>query len=56
LRKPGQKPANALGFFTSRGTFLNAVSDSGKVQSFDVEGKEIIKDITDLGIKHEFYG
>jgi hypothetical protein len=32
----------------------NAVSDSGKVQSFDVEGKEIIKDITDLEIEHGY--
>ncbi|MDR2097591.1 MAG: hypothetical protein LBP37_03645 [Spirochaetaceae bacterium] len=28
----------------------NAVSDSGKVRSFDVESREIIKDITDLEI------
>jgi hypothetical protein len=36
----------------------NAVSDSGKVQTFNVEGKEIIKDITDLEIEHKygFYG
>jgi hypothetical protein len=32
----------------------NAVSDSGKVQSFNVEGKEIIKDITDLAIEHGY--
>jgi hypothetical protein len=34
----------------------DAVSDSGKVHSFDVEGKEIIKSITDLEIEHGFYG
>jgi N-acyl-D-aspartate/D-glutamate deacylase len=32
----------------------DAVSDSGKVQSFDIEGKEIIKDITDLEMDHGF--
>jgi hypothetical protein len=36
----------------------NAVSDSGKVQSFNVEGKEIIKGITDMEMEHGygFYG
>jgi hypothetical protein len=34
----------------------DAVSDSGKVQSFDIEGKEIIKSITDLETEHGFYG
>jgi hypothetical protein len=34
----------------------DAVSDSGKVQSFDVEGKDIIRGITDLEIEHGFYG
>jgi hypothetical protein len=34
----------------------NAVSDSGKVQSFDIEGKEIIKTITDLETERGFYG
>jgi hypothetical protein len=34
----------------------DAVSDSGKIHSFDVEGKEIIKSITDLEIEHGFYG
>jgi hypothetical protein len=34
----------------------DAVSDSGKAQSFDIEGKEIIKIITDLEIAHGFYG
>jgi hypothetical protein len=34
----------------------NAVSDSGKVQSFDIEGKEIIKGIIDLEVEHGFYG
>jgi hypothetical protein len=33
----------------------DAVSDSGKVQSFDIESKEIIKGVTDLEIKHGFY-
>jgi hypothetical protein len=32
----------------------NAVSGSGKVQSFDVEGKEIIKDITDMEIERGY--
>jgi hypothetical protein len=34
----------------------DAVSDSGKIHSFDVEGKDIIKGITDLEIEHGFYG
>jgi hypothetical protein len=34
----------------------DAVSDSGKVHSFDVEGKDIIRSITDLEIEHGFYG
>jgi hypothetical protein len=34
----------------------NAVSDSGKIHSFDVEGKDIIRSITDLEIEHGFYG
>jgi hypothetical protein len=36
----------------------DAVSDSGKVQSFDIEGKEIIKALTGLEIEHGygFYG
>jgi hypothetical protein len=34
----------------------DAVSDSGKVHSFDIEGKDIIKSITDLEIEHGFYG
>jgi hypothetical protein len=33
----------------------DAVSDNGKAQSFDIEGKEIIKSITDLEIEHGFY-
>jgi hypothetical protein len=32
----------------------DAVSDSGKVQSFDIEGKEIIKSITDLEVEYGF--
>jgi hypothetical protein len=34
----------------------DAVSDSGKVQSFDIEGKDIIRIITDLEIEYGFYG
>jgi hypothetical protein len=34
----------------------DAVSGSGKIHSFDVEGKEIIRSITDLEIEHGFYG
>ena len=34
----------------------DAISDSGKVQSFDIEGREIIKSITDLEMEHGFYG
>jgi ribosomal protein L2 len=34
----------------------DAVSDSGKVQSFDIESKEIIKTITDLELEHGFCG
>jgi hypothetical protein len=34
----------------------DAVSNSGKVHSFDIEGKDIIKSITDLEIEHSFYG
>jgi hypothetical protein len=34
----------------------DAVSDSGKVLSFDIESKDIIKGITDLEIEHGFYG
>jgi hypothetical protein len=34
----------------------DAVSASGKVQSFDVEGKEIIRAITNLETEHGFYG
>jgi hypothetical protein len=33
----------------------DAVSDSGTVQSFDIEGKDIIRAITDLEIAHGFY-
>jgi hypothetical protein len=32
----------------------DAVSDSGKVQSFDIEGKEIIRGITDFEIEHGY--
>jgi hypothetical protein len=34
----------------------DAVSDSGKVQSFDIESKEVIKSITVLEMEHGFYG
>jgi hypothetical protein len=34
----------------------DAVSDSGKVQSFDIESKEIIKSITGLEMDYGFYG
>jgi hypothetical protein len=34
----------------------DAVSDSGKVQSFDIECRDIIKSITDLEIGYGFYG
>jgi hypothetical protein len=34
----------------------DAVSDSGKVQSFDIESKDIIRIITDLEIEYGFYG
>jgi hypothetical protein len=36
----------------------DAVSDSGKIHSFDVEGKDIIRSISDLEIEieHGFYG
>jgi hypothetical protein len=34
----------------------DAVSDSGKVQSFDIEIKDMIKSISDLEIEHGFYG
>jgi hypothetical protein len=34
----------------------NAVSDSGKVQSFNIEAKEVVEIITDLEIAHGFYG
>jgi predicted secreted protein len=34
----------------------DAVSDSGKVQSFDIEDKEMVKIITDSEIEHGFYG
>jgi hypothetical protein len=55
------------GIISERGTLRNgktfyyikdAVSDSGKVQSFDIESKEIIRGITDLEIEHGygFYG
>jgi hypothetical protein len=33
----------------------DAVSDSGKTHSFDVEGKDIIRVTTDLEIEHGFY-
>jgi hypothetical protein len=33
----------------------DAVSDSGKVQSFDIEGEDIIKGITELELEHGFY-
>jgi hypothetical protein len=33
----------------------DAVSDTGKVQSFDIESTEIIKTISDLEIEHGFY-
>jgi hypothetical protein len=32
----------------------DTVSGSGKVQSFDIEGRDIIKGITDLEIEHGF--
>jgi hypothetical protein len=32
----------------------NAVSGNGKIHSFDVEGKDIIRSITDLEIEHGF--
>jgi hypothetical protein len=53
------------GRIADRGTLPNgkpfyfikdAVSGSGKVHSFDIEGKDIIKSITDLEIEHGFYG
>jgi hypothetical protein len=31
-------------------------SDSGKIQSFDIESKEVIKTITDLELEHGFCG
>jgi hypothetical protein len=34
----------------------DAVSDNGTVHSFDIEGKDIIKSITDLELEHGFYG
>jgi hypothetical protein len=34
----------------------DAVSDSGKVQPFDIEGKEIIKGIADVEVEHGFDG
>jgi hypothetical protein len=34
----------------------DAISDSGKIHSFDVEGKDIIRSITDLEIEYGFYG
>jgi hypothetical protein len=34
----------------------DAVSDSGKTHSFDVEGKDIISIITDLEMEYGFYG
>jgi hypothetical protein len=34
----------------------DAVSDTGKVQSFDIESNEIIKSISGLEIEHGFYG
>jgi hypothetical protein len=34
----------------------DAVSDSGKVHSFDIDGKDIIRSITDLEIEYGFYG
>jgi hypothetical protein len=33
----------------------DAVSDSGKVQSFNIENKEVVEIITDLEIEHGFY-
>jgi hypothetical protein len=32
------------------------VSNSGKVHSFDIESRDIIKGIADLEIEHGFYG
>jgi hypothetical protein len=34
----------------------DAVSDTGKVQSFDIESNEIIKIISGLEMEHGFYG
>jgi hypothetical protein len=34
----------------------DAVSGSGKVQSYDIEGRDIIRSITDLEIEYGFYG
>jgi hypothetical protein len=34
----------------------DAVSDSGKVHSFDIEIKDIIRSITDLELEYGFYG
>jgi hypothetical protein len=34
----------------------DAVSDSGKIHSFDVEGKDIIRSIGDLETEYGFYG
>jgi hypothetical protein len=33
----------------------DAVSDNGKVQSFDIESKDIIKGITELEMEYGFY-
>jgi hypothetical protein len=33
----------------------DAVSDSGKIHSFDIESKDIIRSITDLEIEYGFY-
>jgi hypothetical protein len=48
-----------MGRVRNRKTFYyvkDAVSDTGKVQSFDIESKDIIEGITDLEIEHGFYG
>jgi hypothetical protein len=34
----------------------DAVSGNGKGHSFDVEGKDIIRSISDLEMEHGFYG
>jgi hypothetical protein len=53
------------GRITDMGTLRNgktfyyikdAVSDSGKVQSFNIEDKEVVEIITDLEIEYRVYG